>query len=196
MTKSPADFGDGTLTRAGAAVRVKDFTLAELMANPPPVPAYLIDGLLRRGGATMIYGPSGVGKTWFVMTLMLALARGRGCGIVSSETGRHIIRAGYKEGVRVGLIDGENNVGDLVWRASRLCEALKLYPTSSTRADTRIDANGLRAALTAKNVPAVDVEAWVEALSDGPTAQGPTVAATNAPEGYEPVDLAIVLDVP
>ena len=53
---------------------VKSF--AELMADPPPVPAVLIDGLLRKSHKGMITGPSKAGKTFLIMQLALSLAKG------------------------------------------------------------------------------------------------------------------------
>jgi DNA-binding transcriptional ArsR family regulator len=51
-------------------------TTAGLAHIPPPAP--LIDGLLYRDSLAMLYGPSGVGKTFVALTLALCVAADRG----------------------------------------------------------------------------------------------------------------------
>lgn len=51
--------------------------LADLYADPPPLAAPLIDGLLRQGHKLLLAGPSKAGKSFLLLQLTIALAEGR-----------------------------------------------------------------------------------------------------------------------
>lgn len=62
---------------------------------------WLVDGLFARGDAAMVYGPGGVGKSWYTMSLSTAIVEGR-----ESWLGMPIPEA--VRGGRVVYIDKEN----------------------------------------------------------------------------------------
>ncbi len=166
----------GRLTKPGSNVANVNQTLAEMMAEDIPQAPWIIEGLLREGGAMMVYGPSGVGKTWFVHTLMLLASHGAGAGVWDAEGKRWVLRAGKHKGLRVALVDGEMTRADIVERDRVLCGAIGtsagdgtlrdapaafgLIPSGSTETTPPIDLEQLRLALKAAGrSPLRDAEA-------------------------------------
>lgn len=49
---------------------------AEFLANPPPDPEPLIEGVLNRGEKMLVGGPAKIGKTWLALDLATAVASG------------------------------------------------------------------------------------------------------------------------
>ncbi len=107
------------LTMPGAEVLNVSHTLREIVEGNTKPPEWLLEGLLRRGGAAMVFRPAGVGKTLFVHTLALMVAHGRG---VSSCEG--LLEAGGHQGAKVLLVDGEMILEDIAERARGLSGAL------------------------------------------------------------------------
>lgn len=137
----------GGLTKPGAEVRTIGKTLAEMIEDDEPEPEWIIEGILREGGASMVYGPSGIGKTWFTHTLMFIAAAGKGAGILNPQTDQWILKAGPHEGVNVCLIDGEMITADIAGRAKTLCGALRLQMVGSVSLVKPLDLEELRLSL-------------------------------------------------
>lgn len=119
------------LTLAGSEVPVVTATLADLLARDIKQPGWLVEGLMREGGAVMLYAPTGLGKTWFATTLALLAAHGKGLEAVASgetNTEQHeqpaLLKAGPGKGVRVLVIDGEMTEADLQIRARMLLTSM------------------------------------------------------------------------
>lgn len=109
------------LTLPDSEVPNVGFTLAEILATPFKQPGWIIEGLLREGGAAMVFGPSGVGKTWFVSSLALLAAHGK--GIAACE----VLRAGPGGGVKTLVVDGEMLQVDQKQRSLMLMEGMEGY---------------------------------------------------------------------
>lgn len=133
----------GRLTKPGSNVANVGQTLAEMMAEDIPQAPWIIEGLLREGGAMMAYGPSGVGKTWFVHTLMLLASHGSEAGIWDPEGERWVVKAGNHEGLRVALVDGEMTRADIVERDTVLCKALGLESDIASPGGASIDLSNI-----------------------------------------------------
>ena len=114
------------LTAPGAEVPNVSHSLSEIIATEYPPEEWLVEGILRRGGAAIVYGPAGVGKTWFTHSLVLLAAEGRGCSVVDQESGIEVLKAGKREGLKVLLLDGEMTVPQIKDRVLILAEALEL----------------------------------------------------------------------
>jgi hypothetical protein len=177
----------GSLTRPGSEVQLRGQTLAEMVADNESTPEWLIDGLLRRGGAAMVVGPSGVGKTWLTHTLMLLAAAGNGVGVKNEMTERPVLKAGEHKGVRVGLLDGEMTKGDITQRAIDLCGALGLRLEGGLKFTQDYDLGRLKAALVESGEP--DAEEIAEALGGrqdtGGAGDSPQMAVTPGEEREE-----------
>ena len=52
--------------------------LSDSLADPPPAPPVIVEGLLRRGELCVIGAPRGIGKTWAVLNLAALVGRGSG----------------------------------------------------------------------------------------------------------------------
>lgn len=135
------------LTRPGSEVAVVGKSLAQIVREETTKPEWIIEGLLRRGGAMMVHGPSGVGKSWFTHTLMLMAAHGQGVGIKSAEVDRWILRAGPHEGANVCLIDGEMVLADIAERTRVITRALGIGQERSLEGEVSTAAGGLPCAL-------------------------------------------------
>lgn len=151
----------GALTRPGSPVALNSQTLASLMEERVPEAQWIIEGLLREGGAMMVYGPSGIGKTLFVHTLMLMAAHGREVGVRDDESGAWVLRTGKHNGFKVGLIDGEMTKADISQRTPILCGALGLKPGGSTESLPPIDLGQLRLSMEKQGTPPDEVEVWI-----------------------------------
>jgi putative DNA primase/helicase len=116
---------EGGLTLPGSEVALVGHTLQQLFADNQPQPNWLIEGLLREGGAAMVYGPSGIGKTWIVHTLVWLAATGKKAGVIFDEAGEPLLQAGGHEGLKVLVLDGEMTKADLKSRGMQIAEMLK-----------------------------------------------------------------------
>jgi len=50
---------------------------AELRANPPPSPSWIVDQLFPQGSINILVGDGGVGKSWLTLHLALCVASGQ-----------------------------------------------------------------------------------------------------------------------
>ncbi len=151
------------LTKPGAEAPTVVKSLAELVADNEPTPAWLIEGILREGGAAMVYGPSGIGKSWFTLTLALLAAAGRGAGVKNEQTGRWVLKAGDGAGVKVCIIDGEMITADISARTRTLCRALGLHMVGNVQDGPPFDYEQLYLAML-KDHDAADARAIVDQL--------------------------------
>lgn len=93
-----------------AALRQHIVTARELLAKPLVEPEYLIEKWLPQNGLAMVWAARGLGKTWFALTLAIAVAKGEdflGYEVPSAKT--------------VLFIDGEMALGELQQRLRWLC---------------------------------------------------------------------------
>ena len=118
--------GRASLTMPGSEVMLRCQTLAEIIRKNIPTPPWLVEGLIRKGGAAMVYGPSGVGKSWFSHTLMLLTAAGEGREVraAGEGPGAAILKAGNHKRAKVCLLDGEMTEADIGYRGKLLSDAL------------------------------------------------------------------------
>lgn len=126
---------EGGLTLPGSEVPLVGHTLQQLFRDTQAGPEWIIDGLLREGGSAMVYGPPGVGKTWFVHTLVWLAATGREAAIVREESGaplgaagEALLKAGAHEELKVLVLDGEMTKADLKFRGRQIAEMLGQTP--------------------------------------------------------------------
>lgn len=107
-----------------AALRQHIVTAATLIANPLPEPEYLIDKWLPKNGLAMVWAARGLGKTWFALTLAIAVAKGQ------SFLGYEVRNA-----ATVLFIDGEMDLGELRQRLRALCpeppDTLHILPSEA-----------------------------------------------------------------
>lgn len=115
---------EGGLTLPGSEVALVGHTLQQLFQDNHPQPNWLIEGLLREGGSAMVYGPSGIGKTWFVQTLVWLAATGKGASVINNEAGEPLLQAGGHEMLKVLVLDGEMTKADLKFRGMQIAEML------------------------------------------------------------------------
>jgi RecA-family ATPase len=92
-------------------------TWAELQQTRFPQRSFVIDPILKDRQVAMIYAPTGVGKTWFTLSLAVVAASGDGAGFLGF--------AGAGEGIKVLVIDGEMDVEDLQQRLDLIIGAVK-----------------------------------------------------------------------
>jgi len=183
------------LTKPGAEVATVGKTLAQMIEEDEPVPGWIIEGILREGGAAMVYGPSGVGKTWFTHTLMLMAAAGHGAGVHNPQTDRWMLKAGEHEGVKVCLLDGEMIPADITSRAKVLCDALGLRMAGSMQGVKPVDLSQLRLVMLASGDDTDEVEVTIKGLRgrEEPLPQG----LSAVPEADGPcVDLSKIIVYP
>lgn len=59
--------------------------VADALADPPPEPPVLVDGLIRAGELVVVGAPRAIGKSWLAMNLATLLGRGEGrlCGTLN-----------------------------------------------------------------------------------------------------------------
>ena len=95
--------------------------LKEINIMDIPEPKYLIRGLLREGGAAMVFGPPGIGKSWFVSTLAMMVAHGGGISIAGGT-----LAAGDYDWEKVLVFDEEMILYDIKERNARLSNILYL----------------------------------------------------------------------
>lgn len=106
---------------------LEDFVVSidDLISMDIPEPEMIIDPFLSRGSLAMVYAKRGVGKTWFLLELSLALARG-------SSLFQWKVPAPQK----VLYVDGEMSLSELRQRLIRLTKGgvpagLQILPSES-----------------------------------------------------------------
>jgi putative DNA primase/helicase len=119
---------EGGLTLPGSEVPLVGHTMQQLFRDNQTGPGWLIDALLREGGSALVYGPPGVGKTWFVHTLVWLTASGKEAAIVKEEDGEALLKAGAHEELKVLVLDGEMTKADLKFRGKQIAEMLGQTP--------------------------------------------------------------------
>lgn len=139
----------GGLTKPGAEVPTVGKTMAAIVEDDRPQPGWIIKDILRRGGAAMVYGPSGIGKTWLTHTIMLLAAAGGEAGVYNEQVDRWTLQAGEHKGVKVCLLDGEMIEPDIGARVKALCSALGLKMVGTLSGAESLDTDRLRLALEA-----------------------------------------------
>lgn len=87
------------------------YTAKELVALPTPPLECLIEPWLPKRGLAMIWAARGLGKTWFALTLALAVARGE-----------KFLEYDVPKPEVVLFVDGEMAMGELQDRIRRLCD--------------------------------------------------------------------------
>lgn len=115
------------LARPGSNVPVVGFSLDKLIASNIEQPEWIIDRMLRAAGALMVYGPSGVGKSFLTYALALMSATGKSFQLKDSQ-GNTLLSAGQHGGKKVCLVDGEMVAGDIAERMSQLIKGMGLKP--------------------------------------------------------------------
>jgi hypothetical protein len=99
---------------------MRNLSAFEITKRDIPEPEWIIHGILRSGGAAMVYGPPGIGKTWLTETLAILAAHGRGLSIADGG-----LRAGdHDYGLNVLVFDGEMieyDIKEMINRLSRDC---------------------------------------------------------------------------
>ncbi|MEW6435736.1 MAG: AAA family ATPase [Pseudomonadota bacterium] len=187
------------LTKPGAEVPTVGKTLAEMIEQRSPTPPWLIDDILREGGAAMIYGPSGIGKTWLTHTLMILAAAGKGVGVKNGLTDEWLLQAGPHEGAKVLLIDGEMLESDITERPAAVAEALKLRTIVNTQGAEHIDYRQLYLAMLQKGDMTESVAEGIIAELKGRDSSSDTIeeeAHEAAEDDRSIVDLSNILVYP
>jgi hypothetical protein len=152
------------LTKVGAEVPTEGWTLAQMIEEDRPQPGWIVKDVLRCGGAAMVYGPSGIGKTWLTHTLMILAAAGHEVGVRNEMTGQWTLQAGGHAGAKVCLLDGEMIGPDISARAKVLCEALRLRMVGTMQGTKPMDFTQLRLSMLAKGDKPDEVEDTVQRL--------------------------------
>src|SRR6476620_11187022 len=70
---------------AMGAIGIFLYTVAQLLAMPDP--QWLVNGVLPESGLAVVYGPSGVGKSFVALDLALSIATGRDWNAHKVEAG-------------------------------------------------------------------------------------------------------------
>jgi KaiC/GvpD/RAD55 family RecA-like ATPase len=96
--------------------RVELLTWAELESHEFPERGFVIDPILKERQVAMIYAPTGVGKTWFTLSLAVTGASGTGASFLGFN--------GAGDGVKTLIIDGEMDVEDLQERLDLIVNAV------------------------------------------------------------------------
>lgn len=134
------------LAKANSKVPVVGYQLDELLQSELKEPEWIIEKMLRASGAMMLYGASGIGKSWATYTLMLLMAAGKGFALKDAE-GNTMLAAGEHEGKRVCLVDGEMLASDIAARVSALIKGMGLKPVAGTQTLAPINPEELEAAI-------------------------------------------------
>lgn len=137
------------LEKAGSPMPVQGWTLTQLMAMDLPEPGWIVKDFLREGGAAMIHGPSGVGKTLLTATTMLLIATGNRAMLRDAD-GSVLIEAGNHTGKKVCLVDGEMVAADIVNRLAFLTDGLSIRPVAGNLTATPINPDDFSAAMAAQ----------------------------------------------
>ncbi len=126
-------FANAGLTLPGSPAPLTTKSLADIMRHPPAPDVWLIKDILRRGAPMMIYGPTGVGKSWLTHTITLMLAQG---GHFSIADG--LLECGSPP-VRVLVIDGEMVIRDFYSRTLQLSDYYdSAYPNRESSPWSRV----------------------------------------------------------
>jgi hypothetical protein len=110
-------FADSGLTLPGSPAPLTTKSLATILETPQAEVTWLIKDILREGAPMMIYGPTGVGKSWLTHSLALLIAQGGVPNPAFLVEG--LIEAGSRPR-RILIIDGEMILGDLRNRTLQL----------------------------------------------------------------------------
>lgn len=116
------------LTKPGSEVSNVSWTFHEIMETEFPETPWLIEGLVRSGGAAMVYGSAGIGKTWLTLTLILLAAHGKGLAVADGG-----LAAGKGDGINVLLVDGEMTLRDHKERREALVAGMPGYDTEALK---------------------------------------------------------------
>lgn len=111
---------------AGPAPPLLVQTLGELLAAPPEPREFLLEPWMLEGDSSLIYAPTGAGKSIFTLALALAIAGG---GSLLGWTA--------KRPRRVLLIDGEMPRADIHDRASMLLPSIRGCDSEAVRENLR-----------------------------------------------------------
>lgn len=204
------------LTLPGSEVLNVSQTLQEIVEAEVDTPEWLIEGILRRGGAAMVFGPAGVGKTWLVHTLTLMVAHGGGLAIggggeepntagAGPEASKAVLKAGEHQGARVLVVDGEMILADIAERAKVLSEALGLGTDQAKEALERVtvyakadqDHRGAFVDLaapewTARIIEEAQAKRYDVIVLDNLSTLNPTLADENSAVAWNPLNNLIV----
>jgi hypothetical protein len=137
------------LARRGSMAPVIGYRGDELLREELPEPEWIISKMLRASGAMMLYGPSGIGKSWATYTLLLMMLTGKGFALRDAE-GNIMLAAGEHQGKRVCLVDGEMLASDIAARLKVLLKGMRLKPVAGTQAIAPINPMELEAAVAAQ----------------------------------------------
>lgn len=96
--------------------KVRAIRIRRFMAMAEPTPKKILGDLIREGEAIMIYGPTGVGKTYFGLAMAAAVSCGR----------RFLGFAGTGEGIVVAYLDAELHTAMLRSRISQVANIERL----------------------------------------------------------------------
>jgi len=122
MNREKPDFsGLESLKREPGPPPMQKMTFLDLSVMNIPEPKYIIEGVVREAGAALVFGPPGIGKSWFTSTLAFMAAHGQGLSIADG-----CLKGGEHNGKRVLIFDGEMVQYDIQQRNARLCDILKL----------------------------------------------------------------------
>lgn len=108
-----------------SSARLRRVDVGRMLREPPPEVPWVVEGLLARGALSLFPGREGVGKSLFVMALVVGVVTGEAAGPFSTTPGR------------VMVVDAENGEGELHRRLRALGlaagaeEALSIYLTES-----------------------------------------------------------------
>ncbi|WP_156612391.1 AAA family ATPase, partial [Paramagnetospirillum marisnigri] len=93
------------------------FSFEQLLATEFPPEEYILSPLIEKGGLYMVYGPAGLGKTWFTAGLAVAAA-----------SGKPFLKWSASRPYRVAYIDGEMPGRKMQWRLQSISKALGADP--------------------------------------------------------------------
>lgn len=105
-----------TRPKSPSAAPFARVAVADVFASPPPAPKFWVDGLVPAGAVTLFTGHGGVGKSWLMLQLAVALAAG--IGFVGLKTRR----------ARVLFYSAEDNGDVLRHRLHRILLRMGLEP--------------------------------------------------------------------
>jgi hypothetical protein len=94
---------------ANSGLRQHIMTARDLVGLPIPPLEYLINPWLPKGGLAMVWATRGIGKTWFALSLAIAVS-----------AGKDFLGYGVPQRERVLFIDGEMSLAELKERVSSL----------------------------------------------------------------------------
>ncbi len=102
------------LSESKGRIPYASFTGRDLLSSNSPVPEFVLSPWLHEGQNVMIYADTGVGKTWFAMTLAWVIAGGGEVGQWQTNKPRRVL-----------YIDGEMPKSNLEARLKILAEGYR-----------------------------------------------------------------------